>query len=170
MQADNDGEGGILALITLDPAAAASPVAAGRSSTLAALGDLRRSLLLEQRPDPLDRDPGPRAARPDPEAAHGRRPRYEDDRITYVTARFGYMDTPDVPGLLPDPGCGVDCGLYEGRLVPPLDDRAAPRRHARHEPLAKKLFLATARITADAAEYFRLPRDRTVIMGSRIEL
>jgi len=23
---------------------------------------------------------------------------------------------------------------------------------------------------ADAAEYFRLPRDRTVIMGSRIEL
>ncbi len=24
--------------------------------------------------------------------------------------------------------------------------------------------------TADAAEYFRLPRDRTVIMGSRIEL
>jgi KUP system potassium uptake protein len=28
----------------------------------------------------------------------------------------------------------------------------------------------TAHITADAAEYFRLPRDRTVIMGSRIEL
>ena len=26
------------------------------------------------------------------------------------------------------------------------------------------------RITADAAEYFHLPRDRTVIMGSRIEL
>ena len=34
----------------------------------------------------------------------------------------------------------------------------------------KRLFLATARLTADAAEYFRLPRDRTVIMGSRIEL
>jgi hypothetical protein len=27
-----------------------------------------------------------------------------------------------------------------------------------------------AQVTADAAEYFRLPRDRTVIMGSRIEL
>jgi KUP system potassium uptake protein len=34
----------------------------------------------------------------------------------------------------------------------------------------KRLFLATAQITADAAEYFRLPRERTVIMGSRIEL
>jgi KUP system potassium uptake protein len=34
----------------------------------------------------------------------------------------------------------------------------------------KSLFLATSRITADAAEYFGLPRDRTVIMGSRIEV
>jgi K+ transporter len=33
----------------------------------------------------------------------------------------------------------------------------------------KRLFLATSRITA-AAEYFQLPRERTVIMGSRIEL
>jgi KUP system potassium uptake protein len=32
----------------------------------------------------------------------------------------------------------------------------------------KRLFVATSRITADAAEYFGLPRDRTVIMGSRI--
>ena len=32
----------------------------------------------------------------------------------------------------------------------------------------KQLFLATARITADAAEYFNLPRDGTVIIGSRI--
>ena len=34
----------------------------------------------------------------------------------------------------------------------------------------KRLFIATSRITADAAEYFQLPRERTVIMGSRIEL
>ena len=34
----------------------------------------------------------------------------------------------------------------------------------------KRLFITTSRITADAAEYFHLPRDRTVIMGSRIEL
>jgi KUP system potassium uptake protein len=34
----------------------------------------------------------------------------------------------------------------------------------------KRLFVATSRLTADAAEYFQLPRDQTVIMGSRIEL
>lgn len=32
----------------------------------------------------------------------------------------------------------------------------------------KRLFVATADITADAAEYFALPRDRTIIVGSRI--
>jgi KUP system potassium uptake protein len=34
----------------------------------------------------------------------------------------------------------------------------------------KRLFIATTRLTADAAEYFYLPRHRTVIMGARIEL
>jgi KUP system potassium uptake protein len=34
----------------------------------------------------------------------------------------------------------------------------------------KRLFIATSRITADAAESFQLPRDGTVVMGSRIEL
>ena len=34
----------------------------------------------------------------------------------------------------------------------------------------KTLFLATSRVTADAAEYFRLPRERTVIVGARIEV
>jgi KUP system potassium uptake protein len=33
----------------------------------------------------------------------------------------------------------------------------------------KRLFLATARLSADATEYFQLPRERTVIMSSRIE-
>ncbi|MFI1523873.1 KUP/HAK/KT family potassium transporter [Kitasatospora cineracea] len=34
----------------------------------------------------------------------------------------------------------------------------------------KRLFIATSYITADAAEHFGLPRDRTVIMGSHIEV
>ncbi len=34
----------------------------------------------------------------------------------------------------------------------------------------KRLFLATSRITADAAEYFGLPRVRTVILGSRTQV
>jgi KUP system potassium uptake protein len=34
----------------------------------------------------------------------------------------------------------------------------------------KYIFLATSGITADAAEHFGLPRDRTVIMGSVVEV
>ena len=34
----------------------------------------------------------------------------------------------------------------------------------------KRLFVATSGITADAAEYFGLPRDRIVIMGSQISV
>jgi KUP system potassium uptake protein len=34
----------------------------------------------------------------------------------------------------------------------------------------KQLFLASSRITADAAEYVGLPRDNTVIMGSHVEV
>ena len=37
-------------------------------------------------------------------------------------------------------------------------------------PWRKRLFLATSAITADAAEYFDLPRDRTVIIGSQVEV
>jgi len=34
----------------------------------------------------------------------------------------------------------------------------------------KRLFLATSAITVDVAEYFNLPRDRTVIVGSQVEV
>jgi KUP system potassium uptake protein len=34
----------------------------------------------------------------------------------------------------------------------------------------KRLFVATAHTAADAAEYFRLPSERTVLMGYRIDV
>jgi KUP system potassium uptake protein len=34
----------------------------------------------------------------------------------------------------------------------------------------RRLFVAITALTADATEYFNLPRDRTVIIGSRIPL
>jgi hypothetical protein len=45
-----------------------------------------------------------------------------------------------------------------------------PCYHSLETPLAQQLFLATPHITADAAEYFGPPGDRTVIIGSRIDL
>jgi KUP system potassium uptake protein len=97
---------------------------------------------------------------------------YKDDRIIHVTARFGYMDQTNVPGLLPL--------IRDAALESPLDEDRLSYFVSRielvqgHAPgmsrWRKRLFIATSRITADAAEYFRLPRERTVIMGSRIEL
>jgi KUP system potassium uptake protein len=97
---------------------------------------------------------------------------YTDDRIYHVTARFGYMDTPGVPSLLPL--------IRNDERKGPLDDAQISYflstievRRGNTPGMSrwrKRLFIATARLTADAAEYFRLPRDRTVIMGSRIEL
>jgi KUP system potassium uptake protein len=34
----------------------------------------------------------------------------------------------------------------------------------------KRLFIATSHISADAADYFGLPREQTVILGSQIEV
>jgi KUP system potassium uptake protein len=47
-------------------------------------------------------------------------------------------------------------------MLPNLKVRRCLRR--------KQLFIATSYITADAADYFGLPPDRTVVMGSRIEI
>jgi len=97
---------------------------------------------------------------------------YKDDRITHVTARFGYMDQPDVPSLLPPiRKVGVESRIDGDKVSWFLSTIELRRGNTPGmSRWRKRLFVATSRITADAAEYFRLPRDRTVIMGSRIEL
>jgi KUP system potassium uptake protein len=97
---------------------------------------------------------------------------YADDGITHVTARFGYMETPDVPGEL----TRLDPAATEGRLQ--LDQASyflskIELQRGKAPTMAswrKRLFIATSYITADAAEHFGLPRDRTIIMGSHIEV
>ena len=97
---------------------------------------------------------------------------YKDDQITHVTARFGYMDPQNVPALL--------SLIPEADIERPLDGEELSYFLSRIEIVRgdnpgmslwrKRLFIATSRITADAAEYFQLPRERTLIVGSRIEL
>ncbi|MGW2663241.1 potassium transporter Kup [Nocardia tengchongensis] len=97
---------------------------------------------------------------------------YADDGIIHVTATYGYMDTPDVPAAL---GL-LDPAETEGVLD--LDHASfflskIELRRGDEPTMAlwrKRLFIATSHITADAAEYFALPRDRTVTMGSWIEV
>ena len=98
---------------------------------------------------------------------------YRDDGITHATARFGYMERTDVPRVLRliEQNDEIEC---------PLEVRTASYFLSKVELMSgddetmarwrKHLFLALAHVSADAAEYFHLPRERTVIVGSRIYL
>ena len=97
---------------------------------------------------------------------------YTDDRITHASARFGYMDQPNVPAVLRQIAAApIECVIDAEKASYFLSTidlyRGTEPGMSRWR---KTLFLATAQITADAADYFGLPRDRTVIMGSRIEV
>ena len=97
---------------------------------------------------------------------------YGDDGITFVSAKFGYMETPDVPAALRQ----LDPKQTEGRLdldnasyfLSTIDIQPGPKHVM--ATWRKRLFIATTHITTDAAQAFNLPRDRTIIMGSNIEL
>ncbi len=97
---------------------------------------------------------------------------YVDDGIAHISARFGYMDEPNIPSLLRLAAqAGLECPLeveeasyFLSTIELRIGDAPGMTRWR------KRLFVATSRITADAAEYFGLPRDRTVIMGSQIEV
>ena len=97
---------------------------------------------------------------------------YTDDGIIHVTATYGYMDRPDVPAAL----ALLDSAHTEG----PLDLSGATYflskvdlvmgKEPSMAPWRTRLFIGTSYITSDAAAYFRLPLDRTVVLGSRIEV
>jgi KUP system potassium uptake protein len=97
---------------------------------------------------------------------------YADDGITHAATRFGYMETPDIPAVLKT----LDPAMTEGQLqlaeasyfLSTIELRRG--KEPTMAPWRKRLFIATSYITADAAEHFGLPRDRTVIMGSHINV
>jgi KUP system potassium uptake protein len=95
------------------------------------------------------------------------------ERIVSVTLRFGYLDEPDVPSALRhssvrsllDGSPEIDGATYflsQITIVP----TEAPGMAA----WTKKLFVMMARNAANPAEYFRLPDDRTVTSGGRIQV
>ncbi|MEA2346331.1 MAG: system potassium uptake protein [Thermoleophilaceae bacterium] len=96
----------------------------------------------------------------------------QHDGITYVGAHFGYMDQPDVPSVLrllekADIECPLEvdeASYFLSTIELVRGDMPGMSRWR------KGLFLATARISADPAEYFCLPRDQTLVIGSRIEV
>jgi KUP system potassium uptake protein len=93
------------------------------------------------------------------------------DGIVHVTARFGYMEPSDVPAALrlltPEETEGVIDVDQASYFLSKLELDAGPEPTM--APWRKRLFIATSYLTADAADFFHLPHDRTVVMGSRIE-
>lgn len=97
---------------------------------------------------------------------------YSQDGIIHVSARFGYMERPNVPHALSlldaketEGFLDVDTASY---FLSKIELTAGAE--ATMSSWRKRLFIATSHITADAAAYFSLPLDRTVIIGSRIEI
>ena len=97
---------------------------------------------------------------------------HADDGIIHVTARFGYMETPDVPHTLhtleptkTEGSISMDDASYFLSKIDLVkgDELSMPAWQT-------NLFVATSHLSADAAEFFCLPQDRTLIMGSRIEV
>jgi KUP system potassium uptake protein len=96
---------------------------------------------------------------------------YQDDRIAFVRAKHGYAEEYNVPALVrqiakTDVECPVDarhCSFFLSKVELTPGDKPG-MSHWR-----KRLFLLTALITAEPAEYFKLPRQRTVMLGSEIE-
>ena len=97
---------------------------------------------------------------------------YAEDGIIHVTARFGYMESPNVPDTLrllkptqTEGPIAIDDVLFAlSKIELTMGD--APTMAA----WRKRLFIATSYITADAVEFFGLPPERTVIVGARIEV
>jgi KUP system potassium uptake protein len=96
---------------------------------------------------------------------------FRDDGITHVTASFGFQDSTDIPAEL---------RRVRKRLEGDVDlDHASwflskmtivPSEHPPMRPWRLKLFLAMARNAANPVEYFKVPDERTVVMGQHIEL
>ncbi|MBA3866107.1 MAG: potassium transporter Kup [Solirubrobacterales bacterium] len=97
---------------------------------------------------------------------------YEDDGISHLTASYGFQDRLDVPRLLSlakeiglESDVDVDNAVYFLSQVT-ITPTAAPGMRG----WRKRLFVAMARNAASPVDYFHLPSDRTVTLGSQIEL
>jgi KUP system potassium uptake protein len=95
--------------------------------------------------------------------------RERGDGFYQVTGRYGFMESPDIPGLLSTLGPQgleakpMETSFYLGRetLLPTGNSRLAHWR--------KKLFILMARNAQSATAFFNLPANRVVELGAQIQ-
>lgn len=94
------------------------------------------------------------------------------DGIVHLCARFGFQDDQDLPAVLRQarglsPDLDLDpagASFFLSRIT--IERSRRPGMHS----WRKRLFIGLSHNAASPAAYFHLPVDRTVVMGSRIEL
>jgi KUP system potassium uptake protein len=96
---------------------------------------------------------------------------YADDGIVHVTARYGFLDDIDVPRMLRRSAKKLegdvdlaDVSYFISRIT------IIPTNAPGMARWRKKLFVVMTRNVANPVAYFGLPDDRTVVMGSHVEL
>jgi KUP system potassium uptake protein len=97
---------------------------------------------------------------------------YADDGIVHLTARFGFQDRLDVPHLLDlAERVGLECEIDVAAAVYFLSQiTIVPTAAPGLATWRKRLFVTMSRNAASPVDYFHLPRDRTVSLGSTIEV
>jgi KUP system potassium uptake protein len=87
-----------------------------------------------------------------------------------VILRYGFMESPDLPGCLAR--CRLDGEGFDMMRTTFFLSRETVEaaRGRRHHSLARRLFVWMHRNATDATEFFRIPRNRIVELGARIEL
>ena len=99
---------------------------------------------------------------------------YDGDGIQHLSVRFGFSDVPDLPGALRQ-ACadGVfDDTVHDVEHASYFVSRGSLRRSAAPgmRGWRKALFIGLAHNAADPAAYFGLPVERTVVMGSDVDV
>jgi KUP system potassium uptake protein len=96
---------------------------------------------------------------------------YADDGIVHVTAHYGFMDDINIPRMLRRTAKSMegdvdlhDVSYFISRIT------ITPTRAPGMARWRKRLFIGLARNAANPVAYFGLPDDRTVVMGSHVEL
>jgi KUP system potassium uptake protein len=96
---------------------------------------------------------------------------YADDGIVHLTAHHGFQDEVDVPRTLRLAAERLEGDIHFSRAtyflsritIVPTDSPGMARWR-------KRLFVAMARNVSNPVAYFGLPDDRTIVMGSHVEL
>ena len=87
-----------------------------------------------------------------------------------IVLRYGFMEQPDIPRALAGQTLDGDGFDMMNTTFFLSRETVAAGRHGRVDPLTRRLFVWMHRNAADATEFFRIPRNRIVELGARIEM